>query len=576
MKVKTINIKHSTNNTNSKQSLQKGRAGNTGLFFMGSAIGLLVFLAVFGFSSLNPTNDFFCSVGFIENDIAQHYAGWMLYRQSPWAFPLGVGANMAFPYASSVSYTDSIPLFAVFFKVLSPLLPQTFQYFGLFVAASYALMGGFASLLLALFTKSKVLIALSAAVFAFSPILMERAFRHVALSAQFLIVAAIYYFFKNKGTYSVKKAVPFFVINALAITIHPYFLPFTFAILFAYCLHWAVGAKKIVKPLGALLGCILATLLVGVVFGAFHSIDSSSDSGYGQFSFNLNAFFNPISEGIADWSLFMDGRPNIFYQTEGFNYLGFGILLALVPCVLFALLNKNARTEGFQVLKGSLGLVLVAAVLLVFAAGNMVAYGGLVLFEYTVPSFLTSITSTFRASGRFAWLAFYLIYFFVLFVITRIRHKMIPALLLSALLVVQIVDLSPTIATKHNYFAGKGFLGDGHTVQALATDPFWDEAFEQFDSVVLLSGTINNGSIEFAVRAGKQNKGMTVNVAFEARAENENRGVFLAEQNQLLIDGQANADTMYLISDPAPYQQHIDSGLYAYQVVDGQGVLYVA
>lgn len=46
----------------------------------------------------------------------------------------------------SVLYTDSIPLFAIFFKALSPLLPETFQYFGLFGLMCYMLNGGFAGI----------------------------------------------------------------------------------------------------------------------------------------------------------------------------------------------------------------------------------------------------------------------------------------------------------------------------------------------------------------------------------------------------------------------------------------------
>lgn len=53
----------------------------------------------------------------------------------------------------SIVYTDSIPLFALLFKILSPLLPANFQYFGLFELLSYALMGGFGALFVRAFQK---------------------------------------------------------------------------------------------------------------------------------------------------------------------------------------------------------------------------------------------------------------------------------------------------------------------------------------------------------------------------------------------------------------------------------------
>ena len=58
---------------------------------LGAVIGFLVFVLIYGFTPLNPTNEQFVLTGYLEKDIAQHYAGWKLYRNSPWQFPLGVG-----------------------------------------------------------------------------------------------------------------------------------------------------------------------------------------------------------------------------------------------------------------------------------------------------------------------------------------------------------------------------------------------------------------------------------------------------------------------------------------------------
>ena len=101
---------------------------------MGGLIGFLVFLLIYGFAPLNPVNEQFVLTGYLEKDVAQHYAGWKLYRNSPWSFPLGVGEYIEAPYGNSVSYTDSIPLFAILFKALSPVLPHTFQSVGILVA----------------------------------------------------------------------------------------------------------------------------------------------------------------------------------------------------------------------------------------------------------------------------------------------------------------------------------------------------------------------------------------------------------------------------------------------------------
>ena len=92
--------------------------------------------------------------GYIEQDVQQHYAGWLFYRQSPISLPLCETDHLNWPDGTSIAFTDSIPLFAAFFRLLSPLLPGIFQYFGLYTALCFALQGGFAALLAGLFARS--------------------------------------------------------------------------------------------------------------------------------------------------------------------------------------------------------------------------------------------------------------------------------------------------------------------------------------------------------------------------------------------------------------------------------------
>ena len=47
----------------------------------GAVIGFIVFLLIYGFAPLNPMNENFVLTGYLEKDVAQHYAGWKLYRK---------------------------------------------------------------------------------------------------------------------------------------------------------------------------------------------------------------------------------------------------------------------------------------------------------------------------------------------------------------------------------------------------------------------------------------------------------------------------------------------------------------
>lgn len=55
---------------------------------------------------------------------------------------------------SSVIFTDSIPLFAILFKILSPVLPETFQYFDFWGMISYMLQGAISAKILKKYLRS--------------------------------------------------------------------------------------------------------------------------------------------------------------------------------------------------------------------------------------------------------------------------------------------------------------------------------------------------------------------------------------------------------------------------------------
>ena len=95
------------------------------LFVAGGILGAVAFLLVLGLSPLDVTRDAFCRGGYIEKDIQQHYAGWLFYRESPLSFPLCIADSINWPDGLSVAFTDSIPLFAAFFRLLEPILPSS-------------------------------------------------------------------------------------------------------------------------------------------------------------------------------------------------------------------------------------------------------------------------------------------------------------------------------------------------------------------------------------------------------------------------------------------------------------------
>lgn len=159
---------------------------NGRLFLGGALLGVLVFVLVFGVSTLDVTNDAFCRGGYIEKDIQQHYAGWLFYRQSSAGWPLCIARGINYPDGLSVAYTDSIPLVAALLKLVANLVGGTFQYMGWFTLVCFALQGGFGALLAGLFLPGCAAPLAADLLFVTSPVLFERVFRHTSLGHSFL------------------------------------------------------------------------------------------------------------------------------------------------------------------------------------------------------------------------------------------------------------------------------------------------------------------------------------------------------------------------------------------------------
>lgn len=538
-------------------NLYQERKRKTILFISGGLIGLAIFIAIYGVGIINPFSDSLISNGYIEKDIAQHYAGWLLYKNSPWQFPLGVGENIAYPYGNAVTFTDSIPLFAIFFKIFKGVLPRTFQYFGIFVMLCFVLQGAFGALLAGLFNKNTAVDCLCAAILVFSPIMLERAFRHCALTAHFLILAALYFYFSGREKKDFKAYLPFYVLNLLAVMIHPYFMPFTFGIMFAFAIEKIFSEKRITPALH-ILGSIAATVSVGYIIGIFYVGGSLSSLGYGYFSMNLNALYNPVSRGFDNWSAVLEIKPNQLGQIEGFNYLGLGILIFLpVAAALYILLfKKQIFSACLKFCKEHFGIIFSTAALTVFAIGDWIRFGGLNLFRLPIPESITNgIFGIFRANGRFGNLLVYMTVLFVLFALLKLKKPMLSAVLLALILVVQVYDMRGVLASKHAYFTGGD--GDMQSQKASLTisSDFWQDAAQNYDFALYIYSPVNNSCIDIAQIFGR--RGKAVNTAFEAKVDYDKYNSLCQKTKEYILNGSLDEDTIVVC--PVETQEMADA-----------------
>lgn len=526
-------------------------------FAIGAALGMVFFIAVYGVSTLNVTYDSWIYCGYIEQDIIQRYAGWLYFRAAPWEFPVvTVANNLSQPYGASITFTDSVPLVAVICKLFAPILPQTFQYIGWVNFINCALQGGFAMLLLRRFNLSRVLAGVSSVFFVCAPIFVERVFRHDALAAQWMILAALLFYFTARHTGKVPIA-GFFVLCVLAPTITTYYLPMVFAILLATLLEYAFAQRKWLRAGAYLLACFAGTLIISYPCGLLTRGGDGGASGFGLYSLNLNGLYNPSSLNMYNenqtlhWSSILPLQARYFRQYEGFNYLGAGMLLGvaiLLVCgavkAVKALVQKQyapfKTAVGF--VKSHIWLIAVCLCLTLFAISNVVTFGENTLFTLPLPGLLLRLGSIFRASARMFWPCYYLLFLAVLLWCARAFKKHWRIVAVALLLALQLVDIGGVLASKHAYFAAGPLQAESEF-----TTEGWIFLAENYDEVVCLGNLFD---YDLAAGLIRYNTNVQTNLILT------NRGSFPAitasyvEAMELLCSGEALPDnTLYLCSD---------------------------
>ncbi len=516
------------------------RAPKWSIALLGGVLGAIAFFLINTAAPLDVTNDSWILNGYVERDIIQHYLGWLFYRESPLEFPFGMIAGINYPHGMAVTYTDSIPLAAIFFRFFESLLPETFQYFGLYTLGCYVLQGVSAALLLWLFCKRLLPVALGTCLFVCSPIMIERAFRHTALASHFLILFALYLYFAGKKE-PWRYRWGYLVLVALATAIHPYFLPMLFGILFADLAEQTLRTKKPLRPALFLLAAFAVVLLTGLAINAF-SADGTTDAlgqGYGYYCMNLNSLFNPISCSGIVWSRVLPVRPQGLGSYEGFNYLGLGLLVAFPVCaLLWALRRRMQGAVAFA--RRYWGMLFVAACFTVFAFSTTLVYGGMVLVDIQLPAALKALCDTFRSSGRMFYPVYYLILLFTVVFLTRLPKKQLGTALLALVLAVQLWDISPALITKRQHF-----VDDVVDQRYLLQSDFWQAPGATFEHMFSLDDVVHYPLYPALYAA--QN-GMTTNDGFAARPDVAQHRIDAQAAIEQLSQGQVSTDTLYITS----------------------------
>lgn len=499
--------------------------------------GLLFFYLCGGMNTLDVTN-----IGYLmSGDPAQHWLGWEFFRHTPLIqWPLGKNTDYGIELNNSIVYTDSIPIFAIFFKLISAILPETFQYTGIWILSCFVLQGVTSFLLVKKLTNNNVYSLILSALFISAVPFLTRTGGHFALSAQWIIIASYLLYacdrFKSKS---------WIILLFIASWVHAYLLAMALVI---YIADLATRKLKGEFPLKAV---IYHVILSGIILyismysiGYFTISNSFSADGYGFYKFNLNSFFNPY---YPPYSSIIKPMPAGAGDYEGLNYLGIGVILAIA---LIVAKIKSADVRFKETLKNNKTIVLLVSLCLIYAVSVNVDLGKTTILAFYLPDFLRGITNTFRATGRFGWLAFYGILIFTAISLSRIykgRQLIVASLILVSL---NIYDVHKIYKEREKTFSNKNatYIMDSPEIKYIAknykkilTPSPWDFSSEYVKWAYLAS--TNNMSMNFGYFA-----------RFNGDTWNKQTEEILQAVNNVDLD----KDAIYLLKDKNQYDKIVN------------------
>lgn len=395
-----------------------------------AAYGLAGLLAILFFFTLYPNPvDFLIGNGayFEMGDTPQHVSGWLLYAKDSWRWPL-LSTQMISPQQGShIALTDSIPLAALLFKPIAPFLWENFHYFGLWHLGAKILQATGAVFLIRALGHKTILAGLVAAALALmSPSMLFR-LQHTALMSHGLLLFTLgFYFGALRRDWSLRRlCLAFAVLILLALLVHPYLVAMVFPLFLAASWDRWGGLRHWRKVL-ATIGIVTVSVAVPAILLGYGSAASSGASGgFDIYSMNLLA---PFCGGSLSPCGFIDATGG---QYEGFNYLGLGTLLIIAAALVSAALTWRSLPPWVS---SHAALVTILTGLVLYALSGHIFLGmrELVALQYPFP--ISTLSTVFRASGRFFWPVGYAALFLALAAVLRLRAPVYLTLLPLALM----------------------------------------------------------------------------------------------------------------------------------------------
>ncbi|HEY5826516.1 MAG TPA: DUF6311 domain-containing protein, partial [Cyclobacteriaceae bacterium] len=419
-----------------------------------------------------------------DSELANVFFSFGFYRHQELVFPIGKVNAYFYPIGTNI-YTTDIPLLALIFKPLSPILPKEFQYIGIWYLVCHLLQAWFTILLCERFSIKGFSKFLVIAFLMFTPLLMSR-YIHCSLFCQWMILAAIWIYFLDPDKYSVKKILFFqfllFISSGLEFA-YMWAMVFGFSVALFIRLWYIDKKLKLYEAIGYF--TLHMTIMVGIwiLVGlfSFEGIPDYQMPGWGQFSLNINSLYNPMGTGTI-----MPTFPHtVHQQLEGYAYLGLGILILIfISMVYYALkfFTNKRSTVSYQLTIAGVHiwpLILFFAFATCYSLSSTIMFNTTIIFNYEIGGMFTKWVNSFRSSGRFFWPVYYFIIIISFYYFNRINVNVaVRNSILTSCLVLQLYDIQYYFKPRDiNYATYKPPIND-----------VWDKLIAFYDNIAFYPG----------------------------------------------------------------------------------------
>nr|WP_255528975.1 DUF6311 domain-containing protein [Roseomonas rosulenta] len=500
-----------------------------------AALGIFVIHSAFGGFILPPSDTGWMLSGRIGPDPVQYWLGWTAFARDEWRWPPGANPGWGMELASSVFYSDSIPLLAFLFKALRPVL-EVAQYWGMWIYACGALQAVLAWALMGRATTDPLARLAVAGLFVMQPLLLGRLGGHFALGGQFLLLMGLWLCVApGQG---VRRGGAWAGLMAAASLVQAYILPMIGAL---WAADWLARAAERDRRGG---GLILAEALVvpaagvaGLWAGGFFLLSGGFGGtwgGYGKMQLDLLAPFDP-----GYWGALLPDIETAGHLEAGNSYPGLGALAVIGLGALAWVSGPRGALRRYW------ALLLVLAGLLLLAVTHRVAIGGREFEVLPLPDWIVSRADALRASERFFWPVLYAALIGGAVALVRRLGGKRAGFVLFAALMLQAIDLRPGFARLHHYF-----IVQPPTVPLRLSDPFWLEAARHYAFVrVVPTGMQAPNWEEVAVYAATL--GLQTDAVYLARLDPRAVEALNARVVALLERGAHEPRTFYVLGDEA-------------------------